>query len=228
MKIKILHLIEGARKARGLTVIIDVFRAFSVACYLIDNGAREVIPVGDIKIAYNLKEQNSNYILIGEREGKVQPGFDYGNSPTQIEDVNFDGKTVVHTTSAGTQGIVNAQKADEIISGSFVNVKAIINYIRSKDPEIVSLVCMGEAGKKRTAEDIYCARYIRNKLENRDVNFREMVADLKEGSGSRFFDETKDWSPERDFELCLDLNKFNFVLRVEPFKENLVCLKEVK
>ena len=32
VKIKILNLLEGAKQADGLTVIIDVFRAFSVAC----------------------------------------------------------------------------------------------------------------------------------------------------------------------------------------------------
>ena len=31
MNIKILHLIEGAQAAKGLAVIIDVFRAFSLA-----------------------------------------------------------------------------------------------------------------------------------------------------------------------------------------------------
>ena len=34
MKISICHLIEGAKKADGLTVIIDVFRAFSLECLL--------------------------------------------------------------------------------------------------------------------------------------------------------------------------------------------------
>ena len=32
MEIQILELIEGARAARGLTVIIDVFRAFTLEC----------------------------------------------------------------------------------------------------------------------------------------------------------------------------------------------------
>ena len=36
MKIQILQMIEGARKARGLTVVIDVFRAFSLECYLME------------------------------------------------------------------------------------------------------------------------------------------------------------------------------------------------
>ena len=39
MEIRILELIEGAKKAEGLTVIIDVFRAFSLECYLYARGA---------------------------------------------------------------------------------------------------------------------------------------------------------------------------------------------
>lgn len=56
MKIEMLQLMEGARHARGLTVVIDVFRAFTVACYLSDQRAKEIISVGNIEIAYKLKE----------------------------------------------------------------------------------------------------------------------------------------------------------------------------
>jgi len=119
MKIKILHLIDGAKQARGLTVIIDVFRAFSTACYVFGNGAKKIIPLGDIDIAHKLKKENPNFLLIGERFGKKPEGFDYGNSPTQIENVDFTDKTIIQTTSAGTQGIANATNADEIITGGF-------------------------------------------------------------------------------------------------------------
>ena len=48
MNIQILQLIEGARAARGLTVVIDVFRAFSLEAYLLAAGADRVIPIGEI------------------------------------------------------------------------------------------------------------------------------------------------------------------------------------
>ena len=73
MHIVILDLIEGAKQARGLTVIIDVFRAFSTACYVVRNGASEIIPVGDVELAYQLKEENSDCVLMGERKGKILP-----------------------------------------------------------------------------------------------------------------------------------------------------------
>ena len=150
VNIKILQMVEGAKKATGVAVIIDVFRAFTVEAYLMNNGAKKIIPVGDIKIAYDYKKKDSNVILVGERQGKILPGFDYGNSPAAIENVDFTDKTVIHTTSAGTQGIVNAKKADIILTGSLVNAKAIANYILENNYQDVSLVCMGLESVRET------------------------------------------------------------------------------
>ena len=126
MNIKI---VNDAKLAKGLSVVIDVFRAFTVEPYLISNGAKKIIPVGDMQIAYDYKNKNNDYILIGERNGIILPGFDYGNSPSQIEYINFSEKTIIHTTSCGTQGIVKSVNAKEIITGSLVNAQAIVKYI---------------------------------------------------------------------------------------------------
>ena len=216
MKIKILQLLDGAKAASGLTVIIDVFRAFSTACYAFEAGIIKSYPVGDIEIAYRLKEKNPDYILVGERNEQKPPGFDYGNSPSQLVTGNLVGKTIVHTTSSGTQGIANATNPDEIITGSFVNAGAIIRYIQQKQPTTVSLVCMGYACEYPTDEDTFCAEFIKNELENKPNNFKKMVEIMRTGSGARFFHPQKQsWAPKEDFKLCLDLNRFDFVLKVE-------------
>lgn len=216
MEVKILQLLEGAKDAKGLTVIIDVFRAFSTACYVYDHGASKIFPIGDIDFAYLLKEENPDYVLIGERNEQKPPGFDFGNSPSQLITEKIKGKTIVHTTSSGTQGIANAKNADEIITGSFVNAGAIVKYIQQKQPKTVSLVCMGYACEYPTDEDTLCAEYIKNELEGVPNNFNEMVEIIRKGSGARFFDpEKQSWSPQADFDLCLNLNRFNFVLKVE-------------
>ena len=49
MKISIRHLLEGAKQADGLAVVIDVFRAFSLECRLFAMGAGEIRPVGAIE-----------------------------------------------------------------------------------------------------------------------------------------------------------------------------------
>ena len=223
MKTNIYHLKEGAQEARGLTVIIDVFRAFSLECYAFHNGAEKIIAVGDIVTAYALKKKNPEFILLGERNEMIMPGFDFGNSPTHILNHDFTGKTLVHTTSSGTQGLVNAVHADEIITGSFVNAQAIIDYIKKQKPEVVSLVCMGYASLYPVEEDTFCAEYIKNALEGRKNNFDEMKKIIRHTSGTRFFEEDKqDFAPSSDFELCLDLDRFDFIIRAERKDSHVV------
>lgn len=216
MEIKILQLLDGAQKSQGLTVIIDVFRAFSTACYAFGNGIERIYPVGDLEIAYQLKAQNPDYLLVGERNEQKPEGFDFGNSPSQLLTANLHGKTMVHTTSSGTQGIANATKANEIITGSFVNAQAIINYIRKQNPAEVSLICMGYSCRYPTDEDTLLAVYVKNELEGKPNDFTAMVKQIRNGDGARFFaPEKQEWAPAADFDLCLSLNRFNFVLKVE-------------
>ncbi len=226
MQIRIMQLIEGARRAEGLTVIIDVFRAFTTACYVFGNGAKRIIPVDDIQLAYQLKEDHPDYILMGERGGIIQPGFDYGNSPFSIDGVRFDDRTVIQTTSAGTQGIMSATDADEIISGSFVNAGAIVRYIRSRRPRQVSLVAMGENGMTPTDEDLRCAEYLKNALEQQPNDFQQIASYLRTyRTAQKFFDPAIHWAPERDFELCVALDRFPFVLKAIPFHNSLLQFK---
>jgi len=215
MNIKILHMIEGAKEATGIAVIIDVFRAFTVEAYLMNNGANRIIPVADVRIAYDYKEKNPDSILIGERHGKILPGFDYGNSPSQIENTYFDNKVLVHTTSAGTQGIANAKNANEILTGSLVNAKAIAEYIKKNNYQDVSLVCMGLEAVSQTEEDNLCAYYIKSLLEDKNIDITNEIQKLKVTSGAKFFDKAQqEVFPEKDFYLSTEINKFNFVLKL--------------
>jgi 2-phosphosulfolactate phosphatase len=226
MKINILQLVDGAREARGLTIVIDVFRAFSAACYVAGNGAREIISVGEVETAFRLKAEHPDYLLMGERNERMVEGFDYGNSPFQVESIDFTGKTVVQTTSAGTRGLINAIHADEILTGSFVNADAIVNYVRKQAPGQVSLVCMGYAARHPTEEDTLCAEYIRLKLLGLIPDYSEMTETLWRTSGKRFFVAGhQDYAPSTDFYLCLDLNRFDFVLKAEKIDSDMVSLK---
>ncbi len=228
MNIQIYQLVKGAREARGLTVVIDVFRAFSSACYVLGNGAENIISVGEVDTAFRLKAENPDYILMGERNEKMVEGFDFGNSPFQVENFDFTGKTVVQTTSAGTRGLVNATHANEILTGSFVNADAIINYIIRQSPEQVSLVCMGYAAEYPIEEDTLCAEYLRMRLLGKTPDFQEMAETIRHTSGKRFFIAANQaYAPSTDFYLCLDLNRFHFLLKAEKLEEGMVSLKPV-
>lgn len=215
MNVEILQLVEGARKAQGLAVVIDVFRAFSLEPYLFSRGAVAIHPVGDISEAYRLKQDNPSFLLVGERNERMPEGFDFGNSPHHCLQHKVAGKTIVHTTSAGTQGIVNAVNADEIITGSFVNAGAIVSYIRQRQPAHVSLCCMGYAAQCPSEEDTLCAEYIKASLEGGSPDFDAMVKIMRETAGSRFFIPENQWyAPQEDFYLCTKLSIFDFILKV--------------
>ncbi|MCK4745814.1 MAG: 2-phosphosulfolactate phosphatase [Bacteroidales bacterium] len=229
MEIQILQLVEGARRARGLTVVIDVFRAFSTACYVMGNGAEEIFCVGKVETAFDLKKKHPDYILLGERNERMVEGFQFGNSPCQVEHMDFRGKTLVHTTSAGTQGLVNATGADEVLCGSFVNADAIIDYIRRQNPDRISLVCMGYAAQYPIEEDTLCAEYIRGKLNGENPDFSKITEIIRKSSGKRFFIAgNQGHAPSTDFYLCLDINRFDFVLEARPLEPGILSLKTIK
>lgn len=225
MQINTFHNTEGAINAVGLTVIIDVFRAFTTECYVMNNGVERIIPIGDLSLAYKLKKENQDFILMGEQQGERKKGFQYGNSPFQIKDVDFTGKSVIHISTAGTKGLSNAKNASEIITGSFVNVGAIIRYIKSKKPDVVSLVCTGTANETIRDEDSLCAEYIKNELMDTPNDYERMVSHIKEnGYIDRFLDPNLPKYPVEDVDCCLAINKFDFVIKASPYTNDLVQL----
>lgn len=214
MKIEILEFTEGARNAKGVTVIIDVFRAFSVACYAFDAGASRIITTARVEEAFRLKDKYPGSILAGERKERKPEGFDLGNSPTDILRTDMKGKTLIHTTSAGTQGLANAVNASIILTGSLVNATAVANYIMKINPDHVSLVAMGFRANESSAEDLLCARHIASVIEGKKPVPVSAIDDLRNTSGKRFFvPENIEFAPPTDFFLCTMLDRFNFVLK---------------
>lgn len=225
MKVEILEFVEGARRAHGVTVIIDVFRAFSVGCYAYDAGAAAIIATAGAEDAFQLKTGYTKAVLVGERNEKKIPGFDFGNSPTEIIQADLHGKTVIHTTTAGTQGLVNAVAADLVLTGSFVNAAAIVKFIKSLAPPLVTLVAMGYRAEVSADEDLLCAEYIRDGLFESHTVTDQKIANLRNTSGRRFFNpDNIDFSPPSDFFLCTMKDRFNFVLRAETRTDGNVAL----
>lgn len=225
MKIEIIKSVEEAHIAKGLAVVIDVFRAFSTEAYIFANGAGKIIPVRDLDEAHRLKKENPDFILLGERGGLKVEGFDYGNSPTEILNVDFSGKTIIHTTSNGTKGIINAINADTILAGSFLTASSIIKFIQQNNIENVFLVSTSHDVENHN-EDILCAHYIRDVLEGKEISESE-IKDIaaKTNAYSELFDELD--VPKTDFELCLDINKFDFVIKTVKENGRIYLVKEV-
>ena len=196
-----------AEKAEGLTIIIDIFRAATLSTFLVNQGIERIIPVAKVEDALAIKNKNKRYLLLGEEKGLKIFSFDYGNSPSEIKNINFTGKTAVHRTERGTNGIVLAKKASEIIFGSFVAANALSDYIIIKNPEVVSIVAMDGPG----SEDDVFAQYLLGLLENKKIYNQKQLRNLlrKHYSSERFLNPQKPEFPEEDFFLCTEIDRFN-------------------
>ncbi len=129
-------------------VIIDVLRATSTIITATHNGARKIIPVGDMndamKIATTMDQKD--YLLCGEKDGIKVDGYHLGNSPLDYTPEVIVNKTLIFNTTNGTKAIKKAVLANKIYIGAFLNQQSILNALEKHDDEIV-LICSGWRGK---------------------------------------------------------------------------------
>jgi 2-phosphosulfolactate phosphatase len=125
-----------------IVVIIDIFRATSSICYGINNGAEAIIPVTEVEECLAYQQKYPDYLLAAERNGEVVSGFDFGNSPFSYTKEKVAGKTVVLTTTNGTNALHLSRKAKKVIIGSFLNLTPVCNWLKDQQEDIL-LVCAG-------------------------------------------------------------------------------------
>ena len=155
-------------------------------------------------------------------------GFDLGNSPFEIANIDIQGKTIVQRTSAGTRGVTEASQATKTLLGSLIIADATVQQIWREKPDLVTLVAMGGDGVIRTDEDELCAIYMKNRLEGRRID-PDLIRSLILGSDQvlKYADpEMPHFHPE-DIELALDINNLDFAISVEK-KQGLLIAQPTK
>ena len=215
MNITFSSLLDGARSATGTVVIIDVYRAFTTAAVAFQRGADKIILVGEIKDALELKAQGVGEICVGEVGGVMPKGFDYGNSPFELNNSDLNGKTLIQSTRAGTVGVEAAKHAERIYGGSLAIARATAEVILREDPDTVSLVAMGWEGRDRTDEDEQCGLYLRNLLLGLQPD-REAVRSLVLGckESQKFDNPNKPHFHPGDRDRALDIDSVPFAIQI--------------
>ncbi len=219
MDIAINSLGDGARTAPGAVGIIDVFRAFTTAAVAFANGASRIIMVGSVEEAVALRASGDVQVCMGEVHGRRPEVFDFGNSPFEVSSVDFHGQSIAQRTSAGTQGIVSASQASRLYATSLVIASATARALggggAAGRPDRITLVAMGNAGVDRTDEDELCAIHIRNILQGRPGDahaVRQLI--LAGGEAAGFHDPTNPNRHPGDLEIALDIDRYDFAIRV--------------
>lgn len=195
-----------------IVVIIDVFRATSTIAAALDNGAACVVPVSSIQQCISLGTEIENSLTAGERDGKVAEGLEYGNSPLEYPRSFIEGKTLILTTTNGTRLLHMVKDPAAIITGSFLNLSAVVNYL-SRQGRNVLLACAAWKDRFNLEDTLFAGAVIEQVKERFDINCDSARAanQLYQQSGGRFMDLLRDSSHfrrlsafglERDMEYC--------------------------
>jgi len=227
MDVRIASLLSGAERATGSVVIIDVFRAFTTAAVVLGRGAAKVIMVSSVEEALALRSAGIGELCMGEVRGRAPPGFDFGNSPFEASQAQVNRLTIIQRTSAGTQGIVAARQASRLYAGALVTATATVRALHKAAPQQVSLVAMGNDGVTRADEDELCALHLRNLLEGRTGNAaatRQLI--LAGPRISDFQDPAKAHLHGEDLEIALDVDRYDFAVRISQEEGRLVARAE--
>jgi 2-phosphosulfolactate phosphatase len=144
-------------------VVLDILRATSTFVTALHHGAKEIIAVREIPEAVVFRQERSNILLAGEREGvkinAAQSGgidFDLGNSPREFTRGKIQGRTIVSTTTNGTRALRACSEAKTVLVASLLNLTATADFLQQNDFAEVLLVCAG-TGQKAALEDILAA-----------------------------------------------------------------------
>jgi 2-phosphosulfolactate phosphatase len=135
-----------------VVVIIDVLRATSAICAAFEHGVEKIIPVATIEEAHAYKQKG--FLVGAERNGLPVEGFDFGNSPFQYMGEDVRGKTIVLTTTNGTQAIEAAKDAYKVIIGSFLNIDALCSWLINENKNIL-LLCSGWKNKFNLEDAVF-------------------------------------------------------------------------
>ncbi len=228
MDIRLVSLLEGARAASGVVIIIDVFRAYTTAAVALSRGVEKIVLVAEVEEAIALREQGVGDLCVGEVGGMRPEGFDFNNSPSQMAGADIAGKTIIQSTRAGTVGMAAATRAEKLYGGSFAVASATVEAISRQRPELLTIVAMGSEGRIRVDEDEQCALFLKNLFQGRRADHEAVRSLVLAGEESQKYDDpTTPHFPPEDREMALTIDSHDFAIRVKRENELLVARREL-
>jgi 2-phosphosulfolactate phosphatase len=200
--------IEGARRARGVVVVIDVLRSFTVSAYALSGGARECALVRTIDEARSLAEGLPGAVISAEEDALPVPGIAISNSPTQVHAIEFNGHVLVQRSSAGTQVLSEVRGEEAIFAASLVVARATVQACLLRRPRRLTLIASADH-----PEDHACAQYMDGLVRGEQPDVDRLLEPLRETA--RYQKVMRgEWPgfPPTDLELSLTPDRFDFAM----------------
>ena len=153
-----------------IVVVIDILRATSTIATALHNGAKAIIPVDSVEKCIRLGRE-LECITAGERDGQVAEGLQYGNSSFEYPRDFIENKLLVLTTTNGTKllHMAVAKGATEIITGSFLNLSAVCDYLVQQKKSVI-LACAGWKDRVNMEDTLFAGAVISRIGEHFHIN----------------------------------------------------------
>lgn len=204
---------------RRATVVIDAFRAFATAAFILDREPADYILTTSSQVARQLADGASDVLLVGKPEIGADLGYDIPNSPARSMDVRVAGRTVIHRTEAGARGVLRAPRGDIVLVAGFINAGATARQVNALGAT-ATLCPMGHEAKTPTLEDDLCAALIQARIDGRTFDLTPHLGALRDGPGCYFFGKNQTEYPRLDFDLCTQTDRFAFAMRAHLFDDH--------
>lgn len=167
MNIQIYQGASGCRKAKGVAVVIDVFRATTTICCLLKSKPRSILLGNDIN-------EIADFINVSDVEcfSEIKnPYNSHDNSPLKALSIPLENKTTLLVSRNGTIAFDLVRHCDRIFAAALINIDAIVKFLERSQPENISLIAIGHINRhEETIEDNICAEMIRSRLIGKSID----------------------------------------------------------
>lgn len=212
----LIHLHDVSDK---IVVVTDILRATSCMTAGIANGVNSIIPFSDKEECMLMAAKG--YLTAGERNGKKIDGFDLGNSPFDYMQDFVKGQDVAVTTTNGTVAIEKSKGAVEVVIGSFLNLTAVADYLKSEKNNVL-ILCAGWKGKVNLEDSLFAGALtaaLKPEFEHEcdapmlaETSYNEIKKDLvARVQSSSHAKRLNRLNVHKDIEYCLKHDEFDVV-----------------
>ncbi len=159
-----------------VVVVIDILRATTSICVAFKTGVNKILPVATPEEAALFKD--FDFITAAERNAVKLEGFDLGNSPFEFENIFLQNRNIAFTTTNGTKAIKLAKElgASEILIGSFLNLNALCDMLKSLENKSVILLCAGWKDKVNLEDTLFAGAVVENLMQTFEINCDSALA----------------------------------------------------
>jgi len=155
-------LFENYSVENKIVVIVDILRATTIITTMFHNGLEKLIPVKSLDEAKELKKKG--FLVAAERDGKKLDFADFDNSPYSFIKEKIQDKTIVYSTTNGTNTINLAKGSEKVIIASFLNLTAVSNYLINQQKDVL-ILCSGWHGDYCTEDVLFSGALLEKLLQ---------------------------------------------------------------